>query len=741
MRNLPHGHIIICVSGDRGQGLIPLQQDHELDSVDTVFNEPDQAVKNAGAFSQEEESESASCRPRCPYNADCINGTQCTCKDGFASVSQKKYFNDPLEICEDINENAAPIFVYCGIISDCMNTEGNYHCTCISGYELPSGIKTFLIASINNCQDINECAPPISMSCGLKADCVNTEGSHHCTCISGYELPSGNTTFPNVSLNTCQEASFPNSVPTSGNNPTEKNSLYHLESLIHTNAFWTAKNKTTIGTEVTKLLLDLEQAALKYVVPSPNEDILMVDNQSFLAIKTQVISNCSLKNDNFKLEAQNNSVDIFCMDIIGSEIQDSRTVAFLSYINLGTIINASFFDAKDGDKKNGIYMNSQVVSIAIGPPKSESSPLSVLLKFQHIKKKNAEDASLCVYWQAREREEGSVWSTNGCKLTETNETHTSCNCSHLSSFAVLMAPIPQEEDSVLTMITYVGLSLSLLCLFLAALTFLLCNTIQNTSTSLHLQLSLCLFLADLIFITGIKQTKNKVLCSIIAGLLHYFYLASFTWMLLEGLHLFLTARNLMVVNYTRMTQSLRKVMYPLGYGIPAVIVSISAGSRASLYGTSSRCWLNPEKRFLWAFLGPVCTICCVNLVLILMILWILQNKLSSLSNEVSTLQNTRLLTFKAMAQLCILGCTWCLGILQIGSATWIMAYLFTIINSLQGVFIFLVYCLLNHQVREQYKKWFMTIRQAKYKSESLTLSSKFGTGSTQTHTVRKSPTL
>lgn len=58
----------------------------------------------------------------------------------------------------------------------------------------------------------------------------------------------------------------------------------------------------------------------------------------------------------------------------------------------------------------------------------------------------------------------------------------------------------------------------------------------------------------------------------------------------------------------------------------------------------------------------------------------------------------RMLTFKATAQLLILGCTWCLGILQVGPAAHAMAYLFTIINSLQGVFIFLVYCLLSQQV-------------------------------------------
>ena len=58
----------------------------------------------------------------------------------------------------------------------------------------------------------------------------------------------------------------------------------------------------------------------------------------------------------------------------------------------------------------------------------------------------------------------------------------------------------------------------------------------------------------------------------------------------------------------------------------------------------------------------------------------------------------RMMTLKATAQLFILGCTWCLGVLQLGAAARVMAYLFTIINGLQGVFIFLVYCLLSQQV-------------------------------------------
>uniref|UniRef100_A0A8C0K4B9 Adhesion G protein-coupled receptor E2-like n=1 Tax=Canis lupus dingo TaxID=286419 RepID=A0A8C0K4B9_CANLU len=368
---------------------------------------------------------------------------------------------------------------------------------------------------------------------------------------------------------------------------------------------------------------------------------------------------------------------------------------------------------------------SDVISVFMSNKVTQklSSPVTFIFS-HHVTTHEPKLKVFCVFWEHSQDECGH-WSTRGCTVVDSGDTSTTCQCTHLSSFAVLMAHYDvQEEDLVLPVITYVGLGLSLLCLLLAALTFLLCKAIQNTSTSLHLQLSICLFLAHLLFLMAIDRTEIKVLCSIIAGALHYLYLASFTWMLLEGLHLFLTARNLMVVNYSSVSMLMKKLMYPVGYGVPTLIVAISAASRSRLYGTRTRCWLNPEERFIWSFLGPVCTIFSVNLGFFLMTLWILKSKLSSLNSDVSTLQNTRMLTFKAIAQLFILGCTWCLGILQVGPAAHVMAYLFTIINSLQGVFIFLVYCLLSQQVREEYGKWFKGIRKTRAESEKYTLSSR-----------------
>ncbi|XP_045429496.1 adhesion G protein-coupled receptor E2-like [Pipistrellus kuhlii] len=366
---------------------------------------------------------------------------------------------------------------------------------------------------------------------------------------------------------------------------------------------------------------------------------------------------------------------------------------------------------------------SDVISVFVSNNNTQNLSSPITFIFKHAVAPEPQQKLFCVFWESGQN--GSYWSTKGCWRVGTRDASTTCQCSHLSSFAVLMAHYDvQEEDPALAVITSLGLSLSLLCLFLAALTFLLCKAIQNTSTSLHLQLSLCLFLAHLLFLTAIDRTENKVMCAIIAGALHYLYLASFTWMLMEGLHLFLTARNLTVVNYSGVSRFMKKFMLPVGYGVPAVITGISAASRPHLYGTPARCWLSTQKGFIWTFLGPVCIIFSINLVFFLMTIWILKTKLSSLNRNVSTLQNTRMLTFKAMAQLFILGCTWCLGILQVGPAAHAMSYLFTIINSLQGVFIFLVYCLLSQQVREQYRKWLKGFKETKVDSEKYTLSSR-----------------
>lgn len=69
---------------------------------------------------------------------------------------------------------------------------------------------------------------------------------------------------------------------------------------------------------------------------------------------------------------------------------------------------------------------------------------------------------------------------------------------------------PLQDLFELQMMTYLGLSLSLLCLLVCILTFSMIRAIQSPRTTIHLHLCISLFLAFLIFLTSISQTKSQV---------------------------------------------------------------------------------------------------------------------------------------------------------------------------------------------------------------------------------------
>ncbi|XP_065432189.1 adhesion G protein-coupled receptor E3-like isoform X2 [Chrysemys picta bellii] len=503
-----------------------------------------------------------------------------------------------------------------------------------------------------------------------------------------------------------------------------QNVTLRFSALLNSTSFWDGGDKRDVVSAVTVLLQSVELATLATALRSPGWTTQNVTTES-MAIQTRLITgNCSHQSKDFTLTAHEETMDMDCDTVTGAATQAGLgAAAFISYSTLNSIISArrlSEGNLPAGGKLEKSHLNSRVVSGAVGDgrPINLSRPANFTLSHRQVKKE--EEEALCVYWKVV-AESGS-WSPDGCTTVHINSTHTNCSCDHLSRFTILMAPTTVTESEPLTIITYVGLTLSLPCLFLAILTFLLCRSIRNVSTSLHLQLCLCLFLADLLFLTVVTPIGSEVGCAVIAGLLHYLFLACFSWMFLEGLHLFLTVRNLKVMNYTSASRFKKRFMYPFGYGFPALVVAISAAVNPDGYGTSKQCWLSQVRGFHWSFLGPVCAIILINITFFALTLWILRNKLSSLNADVSTLKNHRLLTFKAIAQLFILGCTWSLGLLQIGPAATVMAYLFTIVNSLQGAFIFLVHCLLNRQVREEYRRWIKGFRMFCTKSQSIDIS-------------------
>ncbi|XP_023580486.1 adhesion G protein-coupled receptor E2 isoform X3 [Trichechus manatus latirostris] len=622
-------------------------------------------------------SQKASYAPWCPPNSTCDSATTCRCDPGFSSPSGE-IITSPTEFCDEINECAPPATVSCGKFADCQNAEGSYYCMCSPGYELAAGGKRFRNESENTCQDVNECSLKQN-PCHNTTHCLNTVGGYKCRCRPGWKPIPGSPNGPNNTV--CEEMSFPSWTRPSG---VSSQSLSRFFDKVQDlgrdfkpdSAHYTIKNLTWEVDELLETPGDLENL-------SHSEQHCVATNL---------------------LDGLENVLKVL------SKFLPKGPLTLRA--RAGTDLSLDVMEQRVREVTLGQNYTRMLLKWDTEQEPKDSDPFVVgLVSIPGIGKLLAEAA-------LHETHKSLQWGVSSILLSDVNS-------------AFLSNSDTQKLSSPVTFIfshhpVTLGPGQKVLCVFWEhrkhgcghwATTG--CRTVstEDTNTTCH-----CTHLSS--FAVLMAQYDVQVLCTIIAGALHYLYLAAFAWMLLEGLHLFLTARNLTVVNYSSMRRRMKKLMFPVGYGVPALIVAISAASRPHLYGTSARCWLHPGKGFIWSFLGPVCAIFSVNLAFFLMTFWILKNKLSSLNNDVSTLQNTRMLTFKATAQLFILGCTWCLGILQVGPAAQVMAYLFTIINSLQGVFIFLVYCLLSQQVQEQYRKWFIGIRRLREESEMYTLSSR-----------------
>lgn len=79
--------------------------------------------------------------------------------------------------------------------------------------------------------------------------------------------------------------------------------------------------------------------------------------------------------------------------------------------------------------------------------------------------------------------------------------------------------------------------------------------------------------------------RSQIGCAIIAGILHFFFLASFSWMCLEGVQLYLMLVEVFESEYSR-----KKYYYVSGYLFPAIVVGVSAAIDYRSYGTK-KAWV------------------------------------------------------------------------------------------------------------------------------------------------------
>ncbi|XP_078310166.1 uncharacterized protein LOC111100591 isoform X2 [Crassostrea virginica] len=288
--------------------------------------------------------------------------------------------------------------------------------------------------------------------------------------------------------------------------------------------------------------------------------------------------------------------------------------------------------------------------------------------------------------------ETRLWSFEGCDVLQTTPSNTTCYCNHTTNFAILMQvinfEIEYEHQLALNIVTYIGCTISLVTQLIAITVFSCIPSLNSERTCVHKNLCFAITAAQLVFMTGIKAVHYKLVCSMVALVLHYFYSAVFVWMLVEGLLLYSK-----VVQVFGREQSRIVYYYAFGWGVPLLIVVISATSNWS------GCWLSTSGGAIWAFAGPALSVIVVNVV----ILWLVIRIVIYLERK-NEYRQIRSGVKAAIFLLPLLGLTWVFGLLAVNQYTIIFQYLFAIFNSLQGFFIFLFHCICNSEVRQAVKR-------------------------------------
>ncbi|XP_066935383.1 uncharacterized protein [Clytia hemisphaerica] len=393
-------------------------------------------------------------------------------------------------------------------------------------------------------------------------------------------------------------------------------------------------------------------------------------------------------------------------DALGNE---QSTIAIVEYKGMAKILgvpkNTTLQKQSNISKA---YLNSQILSISIFPSTKKTFDKPVVFTQQHRGITN-NSVPNCVYWH--ESTFGSHWSDEGCMVNTWNASHVTCHCYHLTNFAILMsvtdAPKQLSEENVLalSLITVIGITISLGALVISFLSFVFIKAIRSLRNTVHKHLCVALFIAEGIFLFGIDKTGHKIGCQVIAASLHYFFLVAFFIMGLEGIVLYM----MLVRVYRSMGTS--------GYGspkfialcwvLPLVVITVNVFIDQNAYGDiNGACWLSIENGFIWSFVGPVLLIVGMNFVFLGLTIKVMTEKAKRRNTAVEEIW---FWTKGVCLLLSILGVTWVFGVLYINQDTLFFAYIFAIVNSLQGLSIFVFHCACDPRVRKAYRDFFLCV--------------------------------
>ncbi|XP_058476054.1 adhesion G protein-coupled receptor B2 isoform X13 [Solea solea] len=372
---------------------------------------------------------------------------------------------------------------------------------------------------------------------------------------------------------------------------------------------------------------------------------------------------------------------------------------------------------------------SKILTVTVRPELQPSEPMVVVELSPLL---NGTSDPQCVVWDYGNPEAGAEnWGTEGCQTLASTTVQTKCLCSRISTYAVLAQQAKDPDmgpSSIPSVPLMVGCGVSCTALLILLLIYAaFWRYIRSERSIILVNFCLSILASNLLILVGQSQTLSKGLCTVTAAFLHFFFLASFCWVLTEAWQSYLA-----VIGKLR-SRLIRKRFLCLGWGLPALVVAVSVGfTRARGYGTASYCWLSLEGGLLYAFVGPAAVIVLVNMLIGIVVFNKLMSRdgisdkskkqragipadarsrlllkcskcgvISSTAMSSSTASSAMASLWSSCVVLPLLALTWMSAVLAITDRrSTLFQVLFAVFDSVQGCVIITVHCAMRREVQD-----------------------------------------
>ncbi|XP_018530121.1 adhesion G-protein coupled receptor G6 isoform X3 [Lates calcarifer] len=389
----------------------------------------------------------------------------------------------------------------------------------------------------------------------------------------------------------------------------------------------------------------------------------------------------------------------------------------LSRINFMFFSSTNFFQKEQGNHS----LSSYVVASSVGNLSIKGLKDPVQIEITHLLGKVSKNP-VCMFWDFSMNNGGGGWNKEGCNVSKTSTNNkTICLCNHLTHFGILMdisganSQIDAKNKNILTFITYIGCGVSAIFSAATLLTYIAFEKLRRDYPSkILMNLSASLLGLNMVFLLDgwLASLDIDWLCKSVAVFLHYFLLTSFTWMGLESIHMYIA---LVKVFNTYIRRYILKFCI-VGWGFPAVLVGIVVAVDSEFYEVqgygkdnssegSSFCWIQKPVIFYTTCVGYFCVMFLLNVAMFIVVMLQICGRNGKRSNRTlreEVLRNLR----SAISLTFLLGMTWGFALFSWGPVQLAFIYLFTIFNSLQGLFIFIFHCALKENVQKQWRRYF-----------------------------------